>query len=83
MKIIKTKEVDYHHTNPDYECIMVVWDKNDHHFQLRYRGDHLADWIPKYDEALMIVKALLESDKDNTFRRDLWNMICGLRGRHD
>lgn len=60
----RTSKVDYHHTNEEYECLMVVFDcAYDSHF--RIRNSYSADWIPTDGEAKELVMHL--ADMSPTF----------------
>ena len=57
MKVEVTKDVDSHHTNPDYATLRIVWngDKN-----FRCRGDGSHDWCPTDQELLEIMERLAQ-----------------------
>ena len=55
MKVEVTKDVDSHHTNPNYPTLRVSWN-GERNFRCRNNGTH--DWLPTDDELIEIMERL-------------------------
>lgn len=60
MRLRVSSQVDSHHTNPFYRCLIVEWLSTDLNFRLRLgAAEHIADWLPKDSEILELVVQML------------------------
>jgi len=69
MRLRVSKDVDSHHTNPDYECLIVEWN-GEKNFRCRANGSH--DWLPTDQE---LVDLLVASVKISP---TLWLKLCAV-----
>jgi len=61
MQFRKSSNVDSHHTNPNYVCLIIEFLKTDSNVRLRYgRDDVLLDWLPTDAEARKFVEEMLK-----------------------
>lgn len=67
MKIRITKHTYSHHTNQEYKCVIVSFEPTDTSFFSK------EDWMPKDDEVLAIVRAMIE--RSDTFEPKLRKLI--------
>ena len=70
-----TDNVDSHHTNPEYKCLVVEFIKGeDDNYRHRFNKDGVAfDWLPKDDEIMDICRTMYEISP--TFRLRLKGMM--------
>lgn len=60
MRLRVSSQVDSHHTNPLYRCLIAEFLPEDLHFRIRAKPGCVADWIPKDSEILELVLKMLE-----------------------
>ena len=68
-----THNVDSHHTNPEYQCLIVDFLWSDNNIRKRYKENIVFDWLPTDDEILRICKILF--DISPTFKERLKKII--------